>query len=78
MQASGNDKQQQHTQSKKNEKARYDSPQEVALDDANEMSFPNSDPIATSNITRIDKAPDTAPAAEDHQNHHKVKENQKK
>ena len=62
---------------KKDEKARYDSPQEVALDDANEMSFPNSDPIATSNITRIDKAPETAPAKEDHQNHNKVKDARK-
>lgn len=51
----------------------YDTPSEVALDEANEMSFPNSDPVATSNITRIKKAPDMAHAKGDHQNRHQVK-----
>ncbi|MDY7578272.1 hypothetical protein RGU70_08055 [Herbaspirillum sp. RTI4] len=46
--------------------AKYDSASEITLDDANEMSFPASDPISASNITRIDKAPEMAPAAEDH------------
>lgn len=51
----------------------YDTPSEVALDEANEMSFPNSDPVATSNITRIKKAPDMPHAKGDHQNRHQVK-----
>jgi len=55
----------------------YDTPSEVALDEASEMSFPNSDPVATSNITRIKKAPDMPHAAEDHQNSHQVKESEK-
>ncbi|MBO9537370.1 hypothetical protein [Herbaspirillum sp.] len=52
----------------------YDTPSEVALDEANEMSFPNSDPVATSNITRIRQAPDMAPARTDHQNSNQVKQ----
>ncbi|MBP0597226.1 hypothetical protein J8I26_03870 [Herbaspirillum sp. LeCh32-8] len=51
----------------------YDTPSEVTLDEANEMSFPNSDPVATSNITRIKKAPDMAHARGDHQNRNQVK-----
>ncbi|MGB7196425.1 MAG: type 1 glutamine amidotransferase domain-containing protein [Collimonas pratensis] len=48
--------------------AGYDSPAELTLDHANEMSFPASDPVASTNITRIKKAPEMAPAAIDHQN----------
>jgi protease I len=55
----------------------YDTPSEVALDEASEMSFPNSDPVATSNITRIKKAPEMPHAAEDHQNSHQVKQPKK-
>ncbi|AYR24829.1 hypothetical protein [Herbaspirillum rubrisubalbicans] len=53
----------------------YDTPSEVALDEANEMSFPGSDPVATSNITRIDKAPEMDKARNDHQNSNQVKQN---
>lgn len=53
----------------------YDTPSEVALDEANEMSFPGSDPVSTSNITRIEKAPEMDKAKDDHQNSHRVKEN---
>ncbi|EJN03214.1 hypothetical protein [Herbaspirillum sp. YR522] len=56
---------------------KYDTPSEVALDEASEMSFPNSDPVATSNITRITKAPEMPHAAEDHQNSHQVKQSEK-
>lgn len=52
----------------------YDLPSEVALDEANEMSFPSSDPVAASNITRIKTAPDMAPAKDDHQNSNKIKQ----
>ncbi|OWY30699.1 hypothetical protein [Herbaspirillum robiniae] len=55
----------------------YDTPSEVALDEANEMSFPNSDPVATSNITRIKQAPDMAHAKHDHQNRNQVKQSGK-
>jgi protease I len=55
----------------------YDTPSEVTLDEANEMTFPNSDPVATSNITRIKKAPDMPHARNDHQNHNKVKQSDK-
>ncbi|MFL9925260.1 hypothetical protein PQR62_13370 [Herbaspirillum lusitanum] len=51
---------------------KYDTPSEVALDEANEMSFPNSDPVASSNITRIKKAPEMADAKHDHQNSHRA------
>jgi len=37
-----------------------DTPDEMALDVANELSFPASDPVSVSNITRIEKAPETA------------------
>lgn len=47
-------------------KPRHNSPAEQALDSASEMSFPASDPIAFSNITRIEKAPDMSDAAGDH------------
>jgi hypothetical protein len=41
---------------------------ETLLDDAVEMTFPASDPISvTSSITRIERAPETVPAREDHQ-----------
>lgn len=60
------------TQGKRSNK--YDTPSEVTLDEANEMSFPNSDPVATSNITRIKKAPEMPKAAQDHQNHHQIKQ----
>jgi hypothetical protein len=50
-----------------------DTPEEMALDVANELSFPASDPVAVSNITRIEKAPETVSAAEDHQNVDAVK-----
>lgn len=52
---------------------KHDSPGEVALDEANEMSFPASDPVSTSNITRITKAPVLPEAAADHQNSNKIK-----
>ncbi len=48
------------------ESGRHDSPGERALDSASEMSFPASDPIAFSNITRIETAPDMSDAAGDH------------
>ena len=54
---------------------KYDTPSEVALDEANEMSFPGSDPVATSNITRIEKAPEMDRASNDHQNRNQVREN---
>jgi hypothetical protein len=42
---------------------------EVLLDDAVEMTFPASDPVAVnSSITRIEVAPEMAPAELDHQN----------
>ena len=50
-----------------------DTPGEMALDVANELSFPASDPISVSNITHIEKAPETASARRDHQNVHTVK-----
>jgi len=50
----------------------------VALDEANEMSFPASDPVNTSNITRITKAPVLPEAAADHQNSNKIKTAAKK
>ena len=46
----------------------HDSADELALDDANEMSFPASDPIASSNIAQIEIAPEMSFAAADHQN----------
>ncbi|AMO95106.1 intracellular protease, PfpI family protein [Collimonas fungivorans] len=64
---SANDKQQKNVRSGK-----HDSPDEITLDDANEMSFPASDPVASSNITRIAVAPDMAAAAADHQNSNAV------
>lgn len=42
--------------------------EENLLDDALEMTFPSSDPIAVSSITRIEQSPDKAPAHDDHQN----------
>ena len=53
----------------------HDSPDELALDDANEMSFPASDPIASSNIARIEIAPEMSLAAADHQNSAAMHEN---
>jgi protease I len=44
-----------------------ETPSEIALDVANELSFPASDPVSASNITRIETAPETAPAAKEHQ-----------
>jgi hypothetical protein len=42
---------------------------EALLDDAVEMTFPASDPLAVaSGITRIEKAPDMPPAQLEHQN----------
>jgi hypothetical protein len=55
-----------------------DTPDEMALDVANELSFPASDPVAASNVTRIEKAPETASAADDHQNAQAVKKSQTK
>ncbi|MDB5774686.1 MAG: hypothetical protein JWP38_819 [Herbaspirillum sp.] len=49
-----------------------DTPDEMALDAANALSFPASDPVSVSNITRIEKAPETAPASKDHQNSNTV------
>ena len=45
-----------------------DKVEEHLLDDAIEMTFPSSDPIAVSSITRIEHSPDKAPAQDDHQN----------
>lgn len=45
----------------------------MALDVANELSFPASDPVSASNITRIETAPETASAADNHQNFQPVK-----
>lgn len=43
--------------------------QETLIDDAVEMTFPASDPVAVaSSITRIEKAPDMPPAQLEHQN----------
>jgi protease I len=53
----------------------HDSPDELVLDNANEMSFPASDPIASSNITRVETAPDMSPADDDHQNSNAVEVN---
>lgn len=53
------------------------SPSELALDNANEMSFPASDPVSSSNITRIETAPEMAPAADDHQNSNAVNAGEK-
>lgn len=48
---------------------------ESLLDDAVEMTFPASDPLSVSSgITRIEKAPDMAPAHSDHQNIASVEE----
>ncbi|HEY4072644.1 MAG TPA: hypothetical protein VGM52_06025 [Herbaspirillum sp.] len=55
-----------------------DTPDEMALDVANELSFPASDPVSVSNITRIEKAPETASAADDHQNAQAVKKSESK
>lgn len=56
----------------------HDTPGEMALDVANELSFPASDPVSASNITRIEKAPETASAADDHQNVEAVKKSETK
>jgi protease I len=53
----------------------HDSADELALDDANEMSFPASDPIASSNIAQIEIAPEMSFAAADHQNSAAMHEN---
>ncbi len=52
----------------------HDTQAEIALDVANELSFPASDPVSASNITRIEKAPETAPAADEHQNKNAIEE----
>jgi hypothetical protein len=53
--------------------------QEALLDDAVEMTFPASDPISVSSgITRIEKAPDTVDAHDDHQNSYKVDQSAKR
>ena len=64
--------------SPKHRSTKHDTPSEVALDEANEMSFPASDPVNTSNITRITKAPVLPEAAADHQNSNKIKNAAKK
>ena len=47
----------------------HDKAKEALLDEAIEMTFPSSDPIAvSSSITRIEVAPDKVPASTDHQN----------
>ncbi|GEM_PF-62861 len=45
---------------------RHETAREQALDSASEMSFPASDPIAFSNITRLETAPDMSDAAGEH------------
>lgn len=47
---------------------RQEKVQETLLDDAVEMTFPASDPVSVSSITRIEVAPDMASAQFDHQN----------
>jgi len=48
--------------------------QETLIDDAVEMTFPASDPVAVaSSITRIEKAPDMPPAQLEHQNSQAIK-----
>jgi hypothetical protein len=42
--------------------------EETLLDDALEMSFPSSDPISVSSITRIEVVPEMVDAKADHQN----------
>lgn len=62
-----------HDMQQKNVRSgKHDSPDEITLDDANEMSFPASDPVALSNITRIAEAPEMSAAAADHQNSNAV------
>lgn len=52
---------------------------EALLDEAVEMTFPSSDPIAVaSSITRIEKAPELPPAKEEHQNIQSIDEGKKK
>lgn len=52
--------------------------QETLLDTALEMSFPASDPISVeTSITRIEHAPETADAHDDHQNSNEVEESEK-
>jgi hypothetical protein len=52
---------------------------EALLDEAVEMTFPSSDPIAVaSSITRIEKAPELPPAKEEHQNIQSIEESVKK
>ncbi|GGI55217.1 hypothetical protein [Oxalicibacterium solurbis] len=52
--------------------------QESLLDTALEMSFPASDPISVeTSITRIEHAPETANAHDDHQNSNEVEESEK-
>jgi hypothetical protein len=55
-----------------------DTPDEMALDVANELSFPASDPVSVSNVTRVEKAPETASAATDHQNAEAVRKSTSK
>lgn len=55
-----------------------DTPDEMALDVANELSFPASDPISVSSITRIEKTPETASAVHEHQNVHTAKKTKAK
>lgn len=51
---------------------------ETLLDTALEMSFPASDPISVdAGITRIEHAPETADAHDDHQNSNEVEESEK-
>lgn len=55
-----------------------DEAKETLLDTALEMSFPASDPISVdSGITRIEHAPETADAHDDHQNSNKIDETEK-
>lgn len=48
--------------------------EESLLDDALSMSFPASDPISVSSITRIEVAPEMVDAKNDHQNHSSMEE----
>lgn len=51
---------------------------ETLLDTALEMSFPASDPISVdAGITRIEHAPETADAHDDHQNSNEVEASEK-
>lgn len=63
---------------KSREKAVQQTAKEELLDAGIEMSFPASDPVSVSSgITRIERAPESVDAHDDHQNRNEVRENLK-